>query len=158
MINLCRPLLNFLWGFIFIFKKFLSVYNAEDEMPIIAVMVALSSLLVIIFIIIILYMLRWVKHVWSSHRRDLRGCRCCCYHGNDWLARRCETKAECSWFFFQSACALIFGRFKKYKQAGSHSNSFRLANGRSDDTGETPWLCCLSLCSLYEQMSTLNAE
>ncbi|XP_071192614.1 receptor-type tyrosine-protein phosphatase alpha-like isoform X4 [Salvelinus alpinus] len=25
-------------------------------------------------------------------------------------------------------------RFKKYKQAGSHSNSFRLTNGRSDDT------------------------
>eukprot|EP00064_Thunnus_orientalis_P011867 superscaffoldBa00001759_g11899 len=56
--------------------------NPSDEMPIIAVMVALSSLLVIIFIIIILYMLR----------------------------------------------------FKKYKQAGSHSNSFRLTNGRSDDT------------------------
>ncbi|TMS19285.1 Receptor-type tyrosine-protein phosphatase alpha [Larimichthys crocea] len=56
--------------------------NPSDDMPIIAVMVALSSLLVIIFIIIILYMLR----------------------------------------------------FKKYKQAGSHSNSFRLTNGRSDDT------------------------
>ncbi|XP_071372645.1 receptor-type tyrosine-protein phosphatase alpha [Centroberyx affinis] len=56
--------------------------NPSDEMPIIAVMVALSSLLVIVFIIIILYMLR----------------------------------------------------FKKYKQAGSHSNSFRLTNGRSDDT------------------------
>ncbi|KAF6731746.1 Receptor-type tyrosine-protein phosphatase alpha [Oryzias melastigma] len=57
----------------------------EDEsgdMPIIAVMVALSSLLVIIFIIIILYMLR----------------------------------------------------FKKYKQDGSHLNSFRLSNGRSDET------------------------
>ncbi|XP_046880830.1 receptor-type tyrosine-protein phosphatase alpha isoform X1 [Hypomesus transpacificus] len=54
----------------------------SDEMPIIAVMVALSSLLVIVFIIIILYMLR----------------------------------------------------FKKYKQAGSHSNSFRLTNGRSDET------------------------
>lgn len=54
--------------------------NTSDEMPIIAVMVALSSLLVIIFIIIILYMLR----------------------------------------------------FKKYKQAGSHSNSFRLANGLED--------------------------
>ncbi|GCC30008.1 hypothetical protein chiPu_0008452 [Chiloscyllium punctatum] len=53
-----------------------------DEMPIIAVMVALSSLLVIVFIIIVLYMLR----------------------------------------------------FKKYKQAGSHSNSFRLSNGRTDDT------------------------
>ncbi|NXY04444.1 PTPRA phosphatase, partial [Pteruthius melanotis] len=26
-------------------------------------------------------------------------------------------------------------RFKKYKQAGSHSNSFRLSNGRTDDTG-----------------------
>ncbi|XP_048449376.1 receptor-type tyrosine-protein phosphatase alpha-like, partial [Rhincodon typus] len=51
-------------------------------MPIIAVMVALSSLLVIVFIIIVLYMLR----------------------------------------------------FKKYKQAGSHSNSFRLSNGRTDDT------------------------
>ncbi|XP_076028230.1 receptor-type tyrosine-protein phosphatase alpha isoform X2 [Genypterus blacodes] len=54
----------------------------SDYVPIMAVMVALSSLLVIIFIIIILYMLR----------------------------------------------------FKKYKQAGSHSNSFRLTNGRSDDT------------------------
>ncbi|NWT26405.1 PTPRA phosphatase, partial [Cardinalis cardinalis] len=53
-----------------------------DETPIIAVMVALSSLLVIVFIIIVLYMLR----------------------------------------------------FKKYKQAGSHSNSFRLSNGRTDDT------------------------
>ncbi|XP_057556841.1 receptor-type tyrosine-protein phosphatase alpha isoform X1 [Hippopotamus amphibius kiboko] len=52
-----------------------------DETPIIAVMVALSSLLVIVFIIIVLYMLR----------------------------------------------------FKKYKQAGSHSNSFRLSNGRTED-------------------------
>ncbi|XP_059184552.1 receptor-type tyrosine-protein phosphatase alpha isoform X2 [Centropristis striata] len=59
-----------------------SPQDNSDDMPIIAVMVALSSLLVIIFIIIILYMLR----------------------------------------------------FKKYKQAGSHSNSFRLTNGRSDDT------------------------
>ncbi|XP_008319238.1 receptor-type tyrosine-protein phosphatase alpha isoform X2 [Cynoglossus semilaevis] len=56
--------------------------DPADDMPIITVMVGLSSLLVIIFIIIILYMLR----------------------------------------------------FKKYKQAGSHSNSFRLSNGRSDDT------------------------
>ncbi|NWZ10267.1 PTPRA phosphatase, partial [Agelaius phoeniceus] len=31
-------------------------------------------------------------------------------------------------------------RFKKYKQAGSHSNSFRLSNGRTDDTGEST--CC----------------
>ncbi|XP_056586658.1 LOW QUALITY PROTEIN: receptor-type tyrosine-protein phosphatase alpha [Triplophysa dalaica] len=54
----------------------------QDETPIMAVMVALSSLLVIVFIIIVLYMLR----------------------------------------------------FKKYKQAGSHSNSFRLTNGRADDT------------------------
>ncbi|XP_042322747.1 receptor-type tyrosine-protein phosphatase alpha isoform X1 [Sceloporus undulatus] len=53
----------------------------RDETPIIAVMVALSSLLVIVFIIIVLYMLR----------------------------------------------------FKKYKQAGSHSNSFHLSNGRTDD-------------------------
>uniref|UniRef100_A0A8D1A2T4 Receptor-type tyrosine-protein phosphatase n=1 Tax=Sus scrofa TaxID=9823 RepID=A0A8D1A2T4_PIG len=53
----------------------------DDETPIIAVMVALSSLLVIVFIIIVLYMLR----------------------------------------------------FKKYKQAGSHSNSFRLSNGRTED-------------------------
>uniref|UniRef100_A0A8C8EEL1 Receptor-type tyrosine-protein phosphatase alpha n=1 Tax=Otus sunia TaxID=257818 RepID=A0A8C8EEL1_9STRI len=30
--------------------------------------------------------------------------------------------------------SLVFGRFKKYKQAGSHSNSFRLSNGRTDDT------------------------
>ncbi|XP_030624107.1 receptor-type tyrosine-protein phosphatase alpha [Chanos chanos] len=58
--------------------------DSEDpnETPIIAVMVALSSLLVIVFIVIVLYMLR----------------------------------------------------FKKYKQAGSHSNSFRLINGRADDT------------------------
>uniref|UniRef100_A0A8C7I6C6 Receptor-type tyrosine-protein phosphatase alpha n=1 Tax=Oncorhynchus kisutch TaxID=8019 RepID=A0A8C7I6C6_ONCKI len=28
----------------------------------------------------------------------------------------------------------VIDRFKKYKQAGSHSNSFRLTNGRSDDT------------------------
>uniref|UniRef100_A0A4W5MWA0 protein-tyrosine-phosphatase n=1 Tax=Hucho hucho TaxID=62062 RepID=A0A4W5MWA0_9TELE len=28
----------------------------------------------------------------------------------------------------------MIDRFKKYKQAGSHSNSFRLTNGRSDDT------------------------
>uniref|UniRef100_A0A8C5PE78 Receptor-type tyrosine-protein phosphatase n=1 Tax=Leptobrachium leishanense TaxID=445787 RepID=A0A8C5PE78_9ANUR len=56
--------------------------EGQDETPIIAVMVALSSLLVIVFIIIVLYMLR----------------------------------------------------FKKYKQAGSHSNSFRLTNGRADDT------------------------
>ncbi|XP_010218041.1 PREDICTED: receptor-type tyrosine-protein phosphatase alpha [Tinamus guttatus] len=57
--------------------------DRRDETPIIAVMVALSSLLVIVFIIIVLYMLR----------------------------------------------------FKKYKQAGSHSNSFRLSNGRTDDAG-----------------------
>uniref|UniRef100_A0A8C6XZ67 Receptor-type tyrosine-protein phosphatase n=1 Tax=Naja naja TaxID=35670 RepID=A0A8C6XZ67_NAJNA len=53
----------------------------RDETPIIAVMVALSSLLVIVFIIIVLYMLR----------------------------------------------------FKKHKQAGSHSNSFHMSNGRTDD-------------------------
>uniref|UniRef100_A0A4W5MUD1 protein-tyrosine-phosphatase n=1 Tax=Hucho hucho TaxID=62062 RepID=A0A4W5MUD1_9TELE len=34
---------------------------------------------------------------------------------------------------FIHACRVI-DRFKKYKQAGSHSNSFRLTNGRSDDT------------------------
>nr|XP_006139276.1 receptor-type tyrosine-protein phosphatase alpha isoform X2 [Pelodiscus sinensis] len=56
--------------------------DGQDETPIIAVMIALSSLLIIVFIIIVLYMLR----------------------------------------------------FKKYKQAGSHSNSFRLSNGRTDDT------------------------
>lgn len=33
---------------------------------------------------------------------------------------------------YQSLC---HDRFKKYKQAGSHSNSFRLTNGRTDDTG-----------------------
>lgn len=32
--------------------------------------------------------------------------------------------------------ALFFFRFKKYKQAGSHSNSFRLPNGRTDDAGK----------------------
>ncbi|XP_048834177.1 receptor-type tyrosine-protein phosphatase alpha-like isoform X2 [Brienomyrus brachyistius] len=56
--------------------------SGQDDRAVIAVMVALSSLLVIIFIIIVLCMLR----------------------------------------------------FKKYKQAGSHSNSFRLSNGRADDT------------------------
>lgn len=56
--------------------------DSQEDMPIIAVMVALSSLLVIIFIIIVLYMLR----------------------------------------------------FKRYKQAGSHAHSFRLSNGRSEDT------------------------
>ncbi|KAM5245684.1 receptor-type tyrosine-protein phosphatase alpha isoform 2-T2 [Ctenodactylus gundi] len=56
-------------------------FPPSDETPIIAVMVALSSLLVIVFIIIVLYILR----------------------------------------------------FKKYKQAGSHSNSFRLSNGRTED-------------------------
>lgn len=35
------------------------LFSISDETPIIAVMVALSSLLVIVFIIIVLYMLRW---------------------------------------------------------------------------------------------------
>uniref|UniRef100_A0AAY4EM41 protein-tyrosine-phosphatase n=1 Tax=Denticeps clupeoides TaxID=299321 RepID=A0AAY4EM41_9TELE len=69
-----------------IFRFFVYLYIVlflfPDDMPIIAVMIALSCLLVIVFIIIVLYMLR----------------------------------------------------FKKYKQAGSHSNSFRLTNGRADDT------------------------
>uniref|UniRef100_A0A673GB06 Receptor-type tyrosine-protein phosphatase alpha n=1 Tax=Sinocyclocheilus rhinocerous TaxID=307959 RepID=A0A673GB06_9TELE len=47
-----------------------------------------------------------------GHRTELSS-----YHGNDWL-------------FVPLGC----GRFKKYKQAGSHSNSFRLTNGRADDT------------------------
>lgn len=41
--------------------------DPSDDMPIIAVMVALSSLLVIIFIIIILYMLRLVKRADVTH-------------------------------------------------------------------------------------------
>lgn len=43
----------------------------SDDVPVIAVMVALSSLLVIIFIIIILYMLRLVKRSYAlrtTHR------------------------------------------------------------------------------------------
>uniref|UniRef100_A0A8C1Q1C5 Receptor-type tyrosine-protein phosphatase alpha n=1 Tax=Cyprinus carpio TaxID=7962 RepID=A0A8C1Q1C5_CYPCA len=48
----------------------------------------------------------------GGHRTELSR-----YHGNDWL-------------FVPLHC----GRFKKYKQAGSHSNSFRLTNGRADDT------------------------
>uniref|UniRef100_A0A671NDH4 Receptor-type tyrosine-protein phosphatase alpha n=1 Tax=Sinocyclocheilus anshuiensis TaxID=1608454 RepID=A0A671NDH4_9TELE len=48
----------------------------------------------------------------GGHRTELSS-----YHGNDWL--------------FVPLCC---GRFKKYKQAGSHSNSFRLTNGRADDT------------------------
>ena len=35
----------------------------------------------------------------------------------------------------------VCDRFKKYKQAGSHSNSFRLSNGRADDTGEAVCVC-----------------
>ncbi|XP_061439480.1 receptor-type tyrosine-protein phosphatase alpha isoform X6 [Rhineura floridana] len=62
-------------------KKEGDIDTRRDETPIIAVMVALSSLLVIVFIIIVLYMLR----------------------------------------------------FKKYKQAGSLSNSYHLSNGRTDD-------------------------
>ncbi|KAI2651466.1 Receptor-type tyrosine-protein phosphatase alpha [Labeo rohita] len=58
------------------------ISKPPDDTAVMAVLVALSSLLVIAFIIIVLYMLR----------------------------------------------------FKKYKQAGSHSNSFRLTNGRADDT------------------------
>ncbi|XP_073199035.1 receptor-type tyrosine-protein phosphatase alpha isoform X3 [Lepidochelys kempii] len=81
--------------------------DRRDETPIIAVMVALSSLLVIVFIIIVLYMLR----------------------------------------------------FKKYKQAGSHSNSFRLSNGRTDDTalpGRCQWRNehrCNSVCDIAEPQS-----
>lgn len=35
-------------------------------------------------------------------------------------------------------CEHFLIRFKKYKQAGSHSNSFRLSNGRTEDVGKTP--------------------
>lgn len=42
-------------------------------------------------------------------------------------------------------CSVSVNRFKKYKQAGSHSNSFRLTNGRSDDTGKTPTCALLRL-------------
>ncbi|KAK5912888.1 hypothetical protein CesoFtcFv8_002718 [Champsocephalus esox] len=80
--------------------------NQSDDMPIIAVMVALSSLLVIIFIIIILYMLR----------------------------------------------------FKKYKQAGSHSNSFRLTNGRSDETGTNRKYPPLHVDKLEEDMNRRMAD
>lgn len=86
-------------------------------MPIIAVMVALSSLLVIIFIIIILYMLRSVQLILLSAQ----------------MPHRCVL----SIFFKNELFCIFIDRFKKYKQAGSHSNSFRLTNGRSDDTGET---------------------
>ncbi len=56
----------------------------------------------------------------GGHRTELSS-----YHGNYWL--------------FVPLCC---GRFKKYKQAGSHSNSFRLTNGRADDTGRNKrqWL------------------
>lgn len=37
--------------------------------------------------------------------------------------------------FFKKFVSLCCDRFKKYKQAGSHSTSFRLTNGRTDDTG-----------------------
>uniref|UniRef100_A0A6Q2X2T2 protein-tyrosine-phosphatase n=1 Tax=Esox lucius TaxID=8010 RepID=A0A6Q2X2T2_ESOLU len=37
-------------------------------------------------------------------------------------------------FWLQPMCLCVMHRFKRYKQAGSHSNSFRLTNGRSDDT------------------------
>lgn len=40
------------------------------------------------------------------------------------------------WVSIDVLHSLVFGRFKKYKQAGSHSNSFRLSNGRTDDAGE----------------------
>lgn len=40
---------------------------------------------------------------------------------------------------------MFIDRFKKYKQAGSHSNSFRLTNGRSDDTGKTSYVLIFSL-------------
>lgn len=43
------------------------VLSISDETPIIAVMVALSSLLVIVFIIIVLYMLRWVCELMLLH-------------------------------------------------------------------------------------------
>lgn len=35
-------------------------------------------------------------------------------------------------------CEHFLIRFKKYKQAGSHSNSFRLSNGRTEDVGKAP--------------------
>lgn len=52
--------------------------------------------------------------------------------------------------------SLLIDRFKKYKQAGSHSNSFRLTNGRSDDTGKSNraslvssgWLC-VCVCFVF---------
>lgn len=131
--------------------------NPSDDMPIIAVMVALSSLLVIIFIIIILYMLRLVKCNWCCKLTETCGLMCSCYYGNPWLAFSCEAQAMCFYptvfvcmlvnvylcVLICSWCDLI-DRFKKYKQAGSHSNSFRLTNGRSDDTGEHThkhWMC-----------------
>uniref|UniRef100_A0A8C1I4C3 protein-tyrosine-phosphatase n=1 Tax=Cyprinus carpio carpio TaxID=630221 RepID=A0A8C1I4C3_CYPCA len=100
-----------------------------DDTAIMAVMVALSSLLVIqsteepanICTVIIEQLRESVQKApfirkpimaAGGHRTELSS-----YHGNDWL-------------FVPLHC----GRFKKYKQAGSHSNSFRLTNGRADDT------------------------
>ncbi|KAH0615745.1 hypothetical protein JD844_026152 [Phrynosoma platyrhinos] len=84
-------------GILYVFGGFSEITRDPDETPIIAVMVALSSLLVIVFIIIVLYMLRRHKLVSSA------------------------------------LLYLFIHRFKKYKQAGSHSNSFHLSNGRTDD-------------------------
>lgn len=58
------------------------------------------------------------------------------------LSHPCWVKAySWCWFFFffypffKKFVSLCCDRFKKYKQAGSHSTSFRLTNGRTDDTG-----------------------
>lgn len=42
-------------------------------------------------------------------------------------------------------------RFKKYKQAGSHSNSFRLSNGRTEDVGKAPLHDMGNLCGEENQ-------
>lgn len=76
------------------------------------------------------------------------GClKYCCCHGNCWWS----TTHDCNELVSLNGCVtvlfLLTDRFKKYKQAGSHSNSFRLTNGRSDDTGEAipcPSAWCLT--------------
>lgn len=58
--------------------------------------------------------------------------------GKPFMAARLPWKVtRASWWTSTDVVhLLVCGRFKKYKQAGSHSNSFRLSNGRTDDAGE----------------------
>uniref|UniRef100_A0A8C7MNW5 Receptor-type tyrosine-protein phosphatase alpha n=1 Tax=Oncorhynchus kisutch TaxID=8019 RepID=A0A8C7MNW5_ONCKI len=108
-------------------------------------MVALSSLLVIVFIIIILYMLRSVTH--SEHtvtkQFSTKKWLSCHLSYTHTLLRTIDELSVTDVTMAMAVCVIldisihvcrVIDRFKKYKQAGSHSNSFRLTNGRSDDT------------------------